>query len=266
MNILVCVKQVPDTAEIKIDPVTSTLIRVNVPSIVNPFDVYALEMAVRVKEQNPGTRITLLSMGPEQAREALRSCLAVGADQAYLLSDRAFGGSDTLATSYILFRGIKALEKEQGVFDLIFCGKQAIDGDTGQVGPELAERLGYPQATSAVEANVKKDVIKVKRETEDGYEVIEIELPALVTVTKTSYEPRLPSMKSKVTANKAVITILTSKDLDIDLDRIGLKGSPTKVQKTFIPQLKKDGVKIKEDTNEASARKLAVLLSAAGLI
>ena len=150
MRILVCVKQVPDTAEIKIDPVTNTLIRAGVPSIVNPFDACALEVAARIKDADPSTEITLLSMGPDQAKDALRECLAVGGDKAYLCSDRKFGGSDTLATSYILSRAIAAVEAKTGEkFDLIFCGKQAIDGDTAQVGPEIAEHMDLPHVTLA---------------------------------------------------------------------------------------------------------------------
>ena len=141
MNILVCVKQVPDTTEIKIDPVTNTLIRAGVPSIVNPFDAYALEIAARIKDTVPGTKITLLSMGPQQATAALKECLAVGGDRAYLVSDRAFGGADTLATSYTLKCAIDKIQEKDGKFDLIFCGKQAIDGDTAQVGPEIAEHM-----------------------------------------------------------------------------------------------------------------------------
>jgi len=266
MKILVCVKQVPDTTEIKIDPVTNTLIRAGVPSIVNPFDGYALEVAARIKDANPGTTIAVVSMGPEQAKEALKSCLAVGADKAYLVSDRAFGGSDTLATSYILTTAIKALEKKEGPFDIILCGKQAIDGDTAQVGPEIAEHLAYPQVTYAAEANVENGVIRVKRETEDGYEILEVQMPAVVTVTKTSFEPRYPTIKSKMAAGKAVIETLTSADLEIDLSRAGLKGSPTKVKKTFTPQVKKNGIRIQEDNNADAARKLVALLSDANLI
>jgi len=266
MRILVCVKQVPDTTEIKIDPVTNTLIRAGVPSIVNPFDAFALEVAARIKDVNPGTTITVVSMGPEQAKEALKSCLAVGGDKAYLVSDRAFGGSDTLATSYILSTAIKALEKKEGPFDIIFCGKQAIDGDTAQVGPEIAEHLDYPQVTYAVEASIENGAIRVKKETEAGYEILEMQAPAVVTVTKTPFEPRYPSIKTKMAANKAVIETLTSADLEIDLNKAGLKGSPTKVKKTFTPQLKKGGVKIKEETNADSAKKLAAMLSDAGLI
>ncbi len=141
MNMLVCVKQVPDTTEIKIDPVNNTLIREGVPSIVNPFDGYALEAAARIKDKDPDAKIVVLSMGPEQAKAALKECLAIAADKAYLVSGRAFGGSDTLATSYIISEAIKKVEEKEGKFDVIFCGKQAIDGDTAQVGPEIAEHL-----------------------------------------------------------------------------------------------------------------------------
>lgn len=196
MNILVCVKQVPDTTEIKIDPKTNTLIRDGVPSIVNPFDTYALETAAKIKDANPTTNIVVATMGPEQAKEALKSCLSVGADKAYLISDRAFGGSDTLATSYVLSCMVKALEKREGVmFDIIFCGKQAIDGDTGQVGPELAKHLNYPQITNALEVVLEGSIVRALRETEDGYEILESSLPAVVTVTKTTYEPRYSTLR-----------------------------------------------------------------------
>ena len=168
MNMLVCVKQVPDTTEIKIDPVKNTLIREGVPSIVNPFDGYALEAAARIKDKDPSAKIVVLSMGPEQAKAALKECLAIAADKAYLVSDRAFGGSDTLATSYIISETIKKVEELEGKFDVIFCGKQAIDGDTAQVGPEIAEHLGLPQITYGLEAEVDGDAIKVKKEVEEG--------------------------------------------------------------------------------------------------
>ena len=148
MNILVCIKQVPDTTEIKIDPVKNTLIREGVPSIVNPFDTYALEAAARIKDANPDAKIVVVTMGPPQAEKALRECLAIAADKAYLVTDRKFGGSDTLATSYVLRKTVEKLETLEGKFDAIFCGKQAIDGDTGQVGPELAEWLDIPQVTN----------------------------------------------------------------------------------------------------------------------
>lgn len=266
MNLLVCIKQVPDTTEIKIDPVRNTLIRDGVPSIVNPFDAYALEVAARIKDVKPDTKIVVMSMGPQQAISALRECLAVGGDKAYLVSDRAFSGSDTLATSYILSRAIAKVEELEGNFDAIFCGKQAIDGDTAQVGPQIAEHLDYPQVTCAVEATADGNTMTVKKEVEDGFEIISVEMPCLITVTKPAFEPRYPNIRKKMAANRAEIPVLTSADLDIDLQKAGLKGSPTKVKRTFTPQIKKSGVKIQEETNEASALKLIELLSDAGII
>ena len=262
MRILVCVKQVPDTAEIKIDPVTNTLIRAGVPSIVNPFDACALEVAARIKDADPSTEITLLSMGPDQAKDALRECLAVGGDKAYLCSDRKFGGSDTLATSYILSRAIAAVEAKTGEkFDLIFCGKQAIDGDTAQVGPEIAEHMDLAQVTYAAEVSVEGDDIIVKRESDKGYDMISVQKPAIVTVVKTEFEPRYPTIKSKMAARKKEITVITSEDIpNIDLTRCGLKGSPTKVRKTFTPVKNKNCVMVNEGEVEVSAVKLVDLL------
>ena len=246
MRILVCVKQVPDTAEIKIDPVTNTLIRAGVPSIVNPFDACALEVAARIKDADPSTEITLLSMGPDQAKDALKECLAVGGDKAYLCSDRKFGGSDTLATSYILASAIQSIEEKEGKFDLILAGKQAIDGDTGQVGPEIS---------------VEGDDIIVKRESDKGYDMISVQKPAIVTVVKTEFDPRYPTIKSKMAARKKEITVITSEDIpNIDLTRCGLKGSPTKVRKTFTPVKNKNCVMVNEGEVEVSAVKLVDLL------
>ena len=225
MNILVCIKQVPDTTEIKIDPVTNTLIRAGVPSIVNPFDAYALEIAARIKDVTPGTKITLLSMGPDQAKE-----------------------------------------ETEGRFDIIFCGKQAIDGDTAQVGPEIAEHLDYPQVTYAVEARVEGGEVLVKRETGDGFEVLAASMPCVVTVTKPYFDPRFPTIKSKLAAGRAQIPTLTADDLPVDRESIGLKGSPTKVKKSFTPPQKQGGIKISEDSSEASARKLFAMLSDANII
>ena len=259
MNILLCVKQVPDTTEIKIDPVTNTLIRAGVPSIVNTFDAYALEVAARLKDE-VGGKITLLSMGPEQAKNALKECLAVGGDTAVLVSDRAFGGSDTLATSYILSCAIRKLEEENGTFDIIFCGKQAIDGDTAQVGPEIAEHLNRPQVTYAFDVSLQQDTLHVKRESDDGYDIIAAQMPAVITVIKTPFEPRYPTIRSKLAAGKAEIRTLTAADLEIDLAFCGLKGSPTKVKKTFTPPRSKDVVMIQEDSPNLVAEKLFQLL------
>ena len=262
MDILVCVKQVPDTTEIKINYETNTLIREGVPSIVNPFDAYALEVAVRLKEKHGGT-VTVLSMGPEQAKAALKECLSVGADTAYLLSDRAFGGSDTLATSYILASAIQSLDK----FDLIMCGKQAIDGDTAQVGPEIAEHLDMPQVTYTLDADVTEEgKVIVKKETETGYEMVETQTPALLTVVKTEFEPRMASVKAKIAANRKPIHVITSQDITIDLTRAGLKGSPTKVKKTYTPPMKGDSVVIKEETAKESVDKLIAILDEKSII
>lgn len=267
MNILVCVKQVPDTTEIKIDPVTNTLIRNGVPSIVNPFDGYALEAAARIKDKHPDTRIIVLSMGPEQAKNALKECLGIAADKAYLISGRAFGGSDTLATSYILSCAIKKVAELEGGFDAIFCGKQAIDGDTAQVGPEIAEHLGLPQVTYALEAELTDDGLTILKECEDVNQKIAVSLPCLVTFTKPSFDPRYPTIKRKLAANRAEIPVLGEDAFpDIDKTRIGLKGSPTHVKKSFVPPRKQGGVMIKEESNTASAQKLVAMLSEAHLI
>ena len=273
MEILVCIKQVPDTTEIKIDPVTNTLIRDGVPSIVNTFDAYALELAVQYKEKYANdAKITVLSMGPEQAKAALKECLAVGADEAYLVSGRKFGGSDTLATSYILSGTIKKVCEMKGIdkFDIIFCGKQAIDGDTAQVGPEIAEHMDLPQVTYVVDMEQAsgEGLVRVKKETEAGYDIIEVKTPCLLTVTKPKFDPRYPTIKSKMAANKAVIPTITDDDMEgyLDFEHCGLKGSPTKVRKTFVPPRKQGGVMIKEETGAESAVKLANMLADAKII
>ena len=267
MNILVCVKQVPDTTEIKIDPVKNTLIRDGVPSILNPFDGYALEAAARIKDKYPDTKIVVVSMGPPQAVAVLKESLAIAADKAYLVSGRTFGGSDTLATSYILSCAVKKIEETEGKFDAIFCGKQAIDGDTAQVGPELGEHLGLPQVTYGLEAFLEGDELHVHKETEDGVEVIGVKLPCLVTFTKPAWDPRYPTIKRKMAANRAQIPTLGDDAFpDIDTTKIGLKGSPTNVKKTFVPQKKTGGMKIKEETAEESAVKLFQVLSDASII
>jgi electron transfer flavoprotein beta subunit len=268
MRMLVCIKQVPDTAEIRIDPVKNTLIRDGVPSIVNPFDAYALETAARLKDGNPGSEITLVSMGPAQAKAALRECLSVGGDRAFLVSGREFGGSDTLATSCILAAVVRELEAREGRFDIIFCGKQAIDGDTAQVGPELAENLGLIQITNAVEVDLAGAELEVKKETDEGYELLAVKLPCLITMTKPSYEPRYPTIRSKMAAKKAEIPTLGFTDLESRLDRreIGLSGSPTRVIKTFTPPVRHGGLRIQEASGQAAAARLLAALSQEGLV
>lgn len=269
MNILVCVKQVPDTTEIKIDPVKHTLIRAGVPSILNPFDGYALEAAARLKDKDPGTRIVTVTMGPPQAEAVLKETLAVAADKAYLVSGRSFGGSDTLATSYILSEAVKKIEETEGRFDAIFCGKQAIDGDTAQVGPEMAEHLGLAQVTYALtcEKNEEGDGLKVVQEGENKNLLIGIKFPCLITFTKPEFELRYPSIKKKLAANRAEIPVLGEDAFPaIDTSRIGLKGSPTHVKKTFTPDRKQGGIVIKGDTDMEAAVKLAKLLDEAKVI
>ena len=267
MNILVCVKQVPDTTEIKIDPVKNTLIRQGVPSILNPFDGYALEAAARIKDKDPSTKIVVMSMGPEQAKAVLKECIAIAADQAYLVSGRKFGGSDTLATSYIISEAAKMIEEKEGIkFDAFFFGKQAIDGDTAQTGPEFAEHLGLPQITYGLEAFVEGDALKVNKEIDGGVEVLSAPMPCVVTFTKPSFDPRFPTIKRKLAANKAKFPVITDEELVVDADKIGLHGSPTRVKKTFVPQKKTGGLKIQEETAEESAKKLFDALSDAGVL
>lgn len=261
MEIVVCVKQVPDTTEVKIDPVTNTLIRQGVPSIVNPFDKNAVEAALQLKEKHGG-KVTVISMGPPQAKDALKECLAMGADTAILISDRAFGGADTLATSYTLAAAIRKL----GAFDIILCGKQAIDGDTAQVGPETAEHLGIAQATYVAKIDVDGDTARVEREHEDGYEVIEVKLPLMVSVVKSINEPRYPTVKGTMKANRTEIPVWTAADLDVDEQRLGLKGSPTQVRKIFTPPHRTQGVLIQKDTAREAVAELINKLTEAKIV
>ena len=264
MRILVCIKQVPDTTEIRIDPVKHTLIRDGVPSILNPYDGYALEAAARLKDKDPGVTITAVSMGPPQAEAVLREALSTAADRAYLVSGRSFGGSDTFATSYILANAIRRIEKTEGSFDAVFCGKQAIDGDTAQVGPELAEHLDYPQVTYGLtcETDEEGKGLRVVQEGYSGKRIIGVKFPCLVTFTKPDFDLRYPTVMRKLSARKAKITVLGDDDFpDMEKTRIGLKGSPTRVRKTFTPDHKKNGILLREETDEASAAKLADILS-----
>lgn len=237
MKIIVCVKQVPDTTEVKIDPETNTLIREGVAAIVNPFDLHAVEEALKIREQFADAEVIAISMGPPQAAEALKEVIAMGADKAFLLSAKEFAGADTLATSYTLSRGIKKI----GDFDLIICGKQAIDGDTAQVGPGLAGQLDIPQIAYVREIeHIDTERIRVQKITEEGHEIIEAPLPALISVVKDINIPRLPTLKGKLIAKKVKIPILTPRDVDADEERIGLSGSPTMVIKIFTPDIRKE--------------------------
>jgi electron transfer flavoprotein beta subunit len=237
MEIVVCIKQVPENTEVKINPKTNTLMREGVKGIINPFDMYAIEEALRVKE-NRGGKVTVLTMGPPQAEESLREAISLGCDEAILVSDRAFAGSDTLATSYTL---AKAIEKI-GHFDLIFCGKQAMDGDTAQVGPGIATLLDIPQVTFVKKiAKIENDKLQVERMIEEGFEVISAPLPCLLTVVKEINTPRLPSLKGKMRAKSVQVKMWTSKDLNVEHGRLGLEGSPTWVIKVFNPEPRHGG-------------------------
>jgi electron transfer flavoprotein beta subunit len=245
VNIIVCIKQVPDTAEIKINPETNTLMREGVPSIINPFDLNALEAAVQIREQSGG-KVTVLTMGPPQAESALREAISMGADEGVLLSDRAFAGSDTWATSYTLARAIEKLGA-----DIIFCGKQAIDGDTAQVGPETAEFLDMPHIAYVRKIeDVSDSSIKVQRLMEEGYDVVESSLPVLLTVVKELNQPRMPSLKGKMAAKKAEIKTMGMADIDADENSLGLKGSPTQVRKIFAPEIKAERKMLEGSSDE----------------
>ena len=255
MNILVCVKQVPDTTVIKIDPVKHTLIREGVPSILNTFDAYALETALRVRE-SAGGKITVLSMGPEQAKEVLKECISVGADAAYLVSDRAFGGSDTLATSRTLAEAIRVLEERQ-------AGHRRRHRPGG---PEISQHMGRALLTYALEAQVEGNTVKIRRESDEGYDWYAAEMPAVITVNKTSYDLRYPSLKGKMASRKAVIPTLTAAEVVVPEDKRGLKGSPTKVKKTFTPVRTKNGMRLEGLPGAEAGRKLADVLAEAKLV
>jgi len=248
LKIVVCIKQVPEISEVMIDPETNTLIREGIPLIINPFDENALEEGLQIKEKHSG-EVIAITMGPSQAEEALRKCLAMGADEAILISDKNFAGSDTLATAYTLSVVIKQLKP-----DLVICGKQAIDGDTAQVGPELAEQLRIPQITYVKKVEILKDEksIILHRETDDGYEIIQSKLPVLITVLKMINEPRYPGIRGIVAAKKKVIKVINANDLKINSDRLGAHGSPTKVINVFSPHLQQEGKLLKLEPKDAS--------------
>jgi electron transfer flavoprotein beta subunit len=231
VNIIVLVKQVPDTSEVKINRETNTLIRDGVPSIINPYDMYAIEEALRLREQHGG-KVTAVTMGPPQAGDSLKEAVALGVDDVVLLSDRAFAGADTWATSYTLAMGIRKI----GKFDLVIAGKQAIDGDTAQVGPETADMLGIPFVAYIRKIEkVENSTLVAERMMDEGYDIVETSLPALITVVKEINQPRLPSLKGKMKARGLKVVSWTAADIVVDLDLCGLKGSPTKVVRIFPP-------------------------------
>ena len=253
MKIVVCLKQVPDTTAVKIDPKTGTLIRDGVPSIINPEDKHALEAALQLKD-NYGAHVTVISMGPPQAKNALREALCMGADEAILLTDRAFGGADTLATSKAIAAAIKELE-----YDIIFAGRQAIDGDTAQVGPEIAEHLNVPQVTYVQDVKVEEDGLIVNRALEDGYELIKVQTPVLLTAIEELNNPRYMNVQYIFDTVNKEVKMMTAADIDVPVEELGLKGSPTKVKKSMTKEAKGAGEIVKESAPEAVAYVLGKL-------
>lgn len=256
MKIIVCIKQVPGTNEVKMDPVTNTIMRENVAAIINPFDTYAIEEAVRIKEKLGG-EVYGLSMGIPAAAEMLREAVSLRVNKAVLLTDRKFAGADTLATSYALSKGVEKI----GGYDLIICGKQATDGDTAQVGPSLAKTLGIAYATDISRIlEISRDSMRCMKITDDGYEEIEIRLPALITVVKEINMPRLPSIKTMRIARKTEFETVSLDDVSGDETRAGLKGSPTQVRRTFVPVHEVKSTEIQGTAAEQSQKLAEILL------
>ena len=253
MNIVVCVKQVPDTTAVKIDPKTGTLIRDGVPAIINPEDKHALEAALQIKEQT-GAKVTVVSMGIPAAKAALREALCMGADEAILLTDRALGGADTLATSKALTGMIKKLD-----YDIVFAGRQAIDGDTAQVGPEIAEHLNIPQVTYVQDVKVEGDTLIVNRALEDGHQVVEVKMPCLLTAIEELNEPRYMNVANIFSTSDDEIKVWSAADIDVAVEELGLKGSPTKVKKSMTKEVKGAGELVKEDAKTAATYVLGKL-------
>lgn len=242
MLVVACIKQVPDTTQVKIDPVTNTLIREGIPFIMNPFDTHALEEALRLKDKY-GVKVAAISMGPPNAEMTLRKALALGVDQVVLLSDRAFGGADTLATSMVLAEAVKKLaEEDKDGLALVICGKQTIDGDTAQVGPGIAIRNGYVPLTLVdriIDLDITKKKITVSRKLEGRHEIVESSLPAMLTVVREINKPRYPSVPMRLEAEDMSVATWDNNTMKIDVNQIGLKGSPTAVRKIFSPEREK---------------------------
>lgn len=260
LKLLCCVKQVPDVDQMRMDPETGSLIRAGVPSIMNPQDANALSAALKVKE-TCGGELTVITMGPPSAEAVLRECLAVGADHAVLITDRAFGSADTLATSYT----IRAAAGTLGRFDMIFCGRESLDGATGQMGAQLAQRFDTALVSSTLlirGVDEEAGTAVADRLLESGVETLEVRLPALFTVEKANYPARIPNLKGKLAAKKAAITVITSDDIPgLDKSRIGDPGSPTKVPRMFPPVLPEPGVIIDEGSTEAAAARLLQIIA-----
>ncbi len=237
MLVVVCIKQVPDTTQVKVDPVTGTLVRQGVPFIMNPFDTHALEESLRLKDKY-GARVVAISMGPPSTEVTLKQALALGIDEAVLLSDRYFGGADTLATSMVLAAGIKRLAgKEEQV--IVVCGKQTIDGDTAQVGPGIATRLGYTQLTlvdRVDHVDVDTGKVVVRRRLEGRHEIVEASLSAMISVVREINQPRYPTVPARLMAAEATVTVWDNEVMKLDTSTIGLSGSPTQVRKIFSPE------------------------------
>jgi len=237
MLVITCIKQVPDTTQVKIDPLTNTLVRDGIPFIINPYDTHAIEESLRLKDRF-GLRSLALSMGPPNAEAALKKALAMGMDEAVLLSDRVFGGADTLSTSNVLAAAIRKLAARESL-GLVICGKQTIDGDTAQVGPGIAVRLGLSQLTlvDRIEyLDFLANRIRVRRKLEGRYEIVEARLPAMITVVREINQPRYPTVPKRLHAEKSQVTVWSNADLGLDINTIGLKGSPTWVSKIFSPE------------------------------
>lgn len=250
MEVIVCIKQVPDTAEVRVNPGTNTLIREGVSGIINPYDLHALEAGLQAREK-VGGRVTVITMGPPQAEIALRDALSMGADTAILLTDKAFAGADTWATAFTLAMAIKKLGA-----DIVICGKQAVDGDTAQVGPEIAEFLGIPHISYVRRIeNITSVSVRVHRMMDDGYDIVEASVPVLLTVVRELNEPRLPSLKGKMAAKKAEIKKWAASDIGADTAKIGLRGSPTQVKRIFVPEVKSER-KMLRGTAEQQAAEL----------
>ncbi len=264
MKIAVLVKQVPATDKVKMDEETGTMVRSAMEAELNPLDMYAVEEAVRTKERIGGeTEISVISMGPPMAKDAIKDAIAMGCDKGYLISDRAFAGADTLATAYTLSAALKKL----GPFDIIFTGERATDGETGQVGPSVAAQLGITAITyvSKIKELNNADIV-LERAVEGGHEIVQTSLPVLLSVVKEINEPRVPNFAGKMRAKKAEIPTLTAKDIPVELDKVGLKGSPTRVVKIFYPTLSRNGKIVYAKDPEAAVGELIKFLKEKAII